>query len=358
MYPHFVRAASALAGGLMLCISPALAQDVPSTADPPRSVDVVEEEITDDEPTLYDQFVERFKTPSFSLGLVVQAVGTFVLEDADAPEPFDIDRARIKLGGQIGGGFGYNLQGDLTRSPALVDARLTYAPAPTLRLLAGRYRVPFSLEETTSSTKIDFVNRARVVRAIAPGRDVGAGVELTTPSEALRFSAGAFNALYDRTHDGEPLGDETSGRLLFAGRLTYHTSSSASSGFRLQVGANASYETPGESDAGDVPTHVIAGADLRLNAGPVLLAAEGLTEYTEADGFEQRRDGYYVTLGYDVHERHRLLARIDAFESSEALLFGYNARLSRAVLIRTNLVVPLDDVAGATTVVVSTQLAF
>jgi hypothetical protein len=42
-----------------------------------------------------------------------------------------------------------------------------------IRVRAGRFKVPFSLEETTGVKHLDFVDRSLAATQLAPGRDVG-----------------------------------------------------------------------------------------------------------------------------------------------------------------------------------------
>ena len=345
---------------LVLLAYPVRAQE---TEPPRRSEEVEAGRTARDEQNRYDRLVERFKTPYFALDLLLQGVGTFAFEESDrTPSAFAVGTARIKVHGTLHRGFGYLLQTDFASSPALLDARVSYAPSETFRVQAGRYRVPFSYERLTSSASTDFISRSRIVRALVPGRAVGAGLRATAVTEALELRMGVFNAVYERTRTGlDAEGEREPGEFLVAGRLAYRSErarQNRTDGWRLTVGTNAGYEATGTSPRGDIPARFIAGVDARLIVGPMLLAAEGLVEYADTDGFERRNDGYYLTAGIDLNDANRLLTRLDVFEGTDQLVLGYNATATRAASFQTNLVVPLDDAPGVTRLVVNVQLAF
>lgn len=311
----------------------------------------------------YDRLVERFKTPYFSLDLLLQGVGTFAFNESDrTPSAFAVGTARIAVHGTLDRGFGYLLQTDVAGSPALLDARVSVAPHATFRAQIGRYKVPFSYEFLTSSASTDFISRSRVVRAVAPGRAVGVGLEATALAEAVDLRAGVFNAVYERTRRGLVVeGAREPGEFLVAGRLAYRSErarQNRTDGWRLTIGTNAGYEASGASPCGAIPARLIVGADARLLVGSVLLAAEGLVEYVHLAGFEQRSDGFHVTAGVDLTDAHRVLARLDVFEGTEQLVVGYNATVTRAASFQANLVAPLGEAPGVARLVVNAQLAF
>ncbi len=289
----------------------------------------------------YDALVGQFQRDYLRFTALVQIVPQFPFEDAEGDQGgFAVSTARFGIGGRLDGGIGYRLQTDFAKAPAVLDAFVSYQPGDAATFLVGQYKAPFSYEFLTSAAAIDFVNRARVVRALAPGRQVGASVRVPLAGEALALRAGVFNATFRRTTDGETVSQSQRGGFLLAARA--QSTLAPAGGPTLIVGANVSYDTPDLSDAFDVPGRLLVGADARLRFGRLLVAAEGIVEQTQGDAFPDR-DGFYVTAGVDLGPSNRLLVRLDEFDGSSELLLGYNLSVTRAAGFQANVLLPLDD---------------
>ena len=232
---------------------------------------------------------------------------------------------------------------------------MSYRPSEAARFLVGRYKAPFSFELLTPAANIDFVNRARVVRALAPGRQVGASVRAQLAGEALALRAGVFNASFNRTPDGGTVGQAERGGFLLAGRV--QSTLRPADGTALVLGANVAYDTPDTADALDVPGRLLVGADARLRAGPFLFAAEGIVEEVADEAFPDR-DGFHLTTGYDLNASNRLLVRLDEFRESAEVLLGYNLSVTRAAAFQANLILPTSDGAEATQALLNFQFGF
>jgi phosphate-selective porin OprO and OprP len=61
-----------------------------------------------------------------------------------------------------------------------------------LRVRAGRFKVPFSVEQLTSGADLDFIRRASVVTDLSPARDVGVMLHGRLADKALKYEAGMF----------------------------------------------------------------------------------------------------------------------------------------------------------------------
>ncbi|MGB3541729.1 hypothetical protein, partial [Rubrivirga sp.] len=123
------------------------------------------------------------------------------------------------------------------------------------------------------------------------------------------------------------------------------------------------YEFPdgGPIEDGPVPDRILVGGDLRLRVGPLLIAGEAISELVDGPGgFAGNRTGLYGTVGLDVADDHRVLARLDHFDGSNDLLLGYNTSFSQAAAGQLNLGLPLDDdgAPGRTRVLINVQVAF
>ena len=73
------------------------------------------------------------------------------LEQTGAIDGFDIRRARVDLKGIISPYWGYRVQFDLAGTPKLIDAYAELKVNDYLNITFGQAKIPFSLENITSS---------------------------------------------------------------------------------------------------------------------------------------------------------------------------------------------------------------
>ncbi len=262
---------------------------------------------------------------------------------------FRIAAARASVRATLGGRYGLFLRTDLSRTPALLDAELSARVSPALRVDAGRFKTPFSYELLSSRAGLDFADRSRVVRALAPNRRTGVEATLSIlPREALTVTAGVF--------DGRGLGadgsgdDGSTGARLVAARVQAHMppALARATGLRGTAGVNIAHEGP---DAfvrtGIGAARTLVGADARLRLGRVVVAGEWIGETlrraTDATGTRvaaDGRSGYYATAAVDLTPDHRALVRLDRFEGASEVIGGLNVSLTPAVTAQVNAIVP------------------
>ena len=333
---------------------------VPASAQerPVEEADLPGGQTQTDEGRLYDSLVAQFQREYLRFTALLQVAPTIPFEEAEGNEGrIEIAAARFGIGGRLGGGVGYRLQTEFARSPAVLDVYISYG-SDDVRVVVGRQKAPFSYEFLTSAADIPFVNRSRAVRALAPGREVGVEVQATSASSPLSLRAGVFNATQRRTAQGAPVSQAQRGGVLVVGRA--QGAFDVGGGGALTVGTNVGYDTPDTSDEVEAPGRFLLGADARFRLGALLLSGEYLYARTgeAVRPLPRDREGGYATVGYDLSADDRVLARLDVFEGSEEVLFGYNRALTRAASFQANLVVPLDDAAEPFGALANFQLAF
>jgi phosphate-selective porin OprO/OprP len=90
------------------------------------------------------------------------------------------------------------------------DVRITRA----LHVRAGHFKVPFSMEQLTSGTELDFIARTAAVSDLSPSRDLGVMLHGRVAQRALKYEAGLFEA------DGTTRLWATNAVRTLAGRIT------------------------------------------------------------------------------------------------------------------------------------------
>lgn len=129
---------------------------------------------------------------------------------------FDWARRRIGIDGVLFTRFEFQvereLQDDSPWRDIYGDVRLSQA----VRIRAGRFKVPFSTEQTTSAFDLDFLERAPSVSVLSSGRDLGVMVHGRLAHRSLKYEAGLF-----RSGEGLDLPTPDSRLRTAAGRVTF-----------------------------------------------------------------------------------------------------------------------------------------
>jgi phosphate-selective porin OprO/OprP len=142
------------------------------------------------------------------------------LRDSEAPfgdeertDRLDIARRRLGVAGEIRNLVGFQVEAEVGSDNPWRDVYVNYRQFDVVQVQGGKFKLPFSLDENTSSTNLDFVNRSRAASQLAPGRDVGVMVHGRLLRRMLGYEAGVFNrdgdnartADSDRVHGGHTL---------------------------------------------------------------------------------------------------------------------------------------------------------
>lgn len=225
-------------------------------------------------------------------------------------------RARLSARGRLYRDWDYNVTLDFTGalndvnnadSVELWQALVSYSGIRAVKIKAGQFFEPFSLEAATSSRVITFMERG-LPYTFSPGRSVGIGIA-AAPAKGLTLEAGGFT---------EDLSSSSNLKRAFTGRVAYAPIDTK--GRLLHLGAGASYRVPGdntlryrarpESDLApawfstgtirNVDNITLTGLEAATVKGPVSLQAEYVrSAVRRSDGRQQRNmDGYYVYVSW------------------------------------------------------------
>jgi phosphate-selective porin OprO/OprP len=273
---------------------------------------------------------------------------------------FDIARRRVGVEGRIAGVLDFQVEHEIGDDDPWRDVFANYRRYTAVRVQAGKFKLPFSLDENTSTANLDFVYRSRAATQLAPGRDQGVMVHGRVADRLLRYEAGFF------AHDGKNARtknpEHVYGENTIAARLTAYpfvNSKSALNDFQIGVAFTTSDVPEGISgvrgrtvmDSGFYPADFWVrgarhryGLEARWRPGPFSVRAEYIRVTTERLGQSVEdtdlsplvSNGWYVsgtwlvtgekkTAGGDAPRRPFLRGGIGAVELAarvEDLTFG------------------------------------
>lgn len=121
-----------------------------------------------------ESFRDQFKNDYFSVGSLLQTTGEYQPERRSGNDynGFSVNIARFQIYGEVDG-LGYQLQANLIRNPAIIDANIYYNLTSEVAGKAGLFKSPFSGEFLRSAAALDFVTRSTAVNQLAPNRQIG-----------------------------------------------------------------------------------------------------------------------------------------------------------------------------------------
>lgn len=236
------------------------------------------------------------------------------VEDGTATS-FDIPRLRLTFkGGMFRPWLKYELQFEMSRtggeaSSKIKDAVIEIVGSPLATLKLGQFKVPFSLQELTSSGRLQFVDRAITNAKFAPARDTGLALAGTTSNKRFGYTVGAFNGSGEsRQQDDEallwaarvwfdPLGEYKLSESAADGpdRAILHVGFGYRTGEAIRGTATAGiFEDPDDQSAGNVE---LAFAWKRLFAtGEVFVMSDELQNPATAADVDS--EGFHAQVGF------------------------------------------------------------
>ena len=104
-------------------------------------------------------------------------------DDTDGANGFDVRRARLDVRGNVTKPLEYRIHLEFANSPRVLDANINWKIKPNLTLMAGQYKIPFSLENPYNPNVLEMIENSLVITHLvnysdvsgisANGRDVG-----------------------------------------------------------------------------------------------------------------------------------------------------------------------------------------
>lgn len=210
---------------------------VPGDDDPPAQQEAAQPSEPRGEPPGGFIWAEHpaFESPEFRIELHVKVQqdvrASYAGADVTAGlTPYELQRSRIGLQGEFLRHIEFEIERDFAQPPLTpedvlaelspktpwkdVYVNVTYVKRAQVK--AGRFKIPFGLDELTGITHIDFVYRSLGAEYLAPGRDTGVMVHGRFFKKALNYWIGAFE------HDGDNARSKKiyGGNRTFSGRFT------------------------------------------------------------------------------------------------------------------------------------------
>lgn len=253
----------------------------------------------------------------------------------NSTDGFRIRRARLSLGGEILRNIHYKLQVDAVKSPILLDAQIEIHLKTQVKLRFGQFKVPFSLENLTSSSALDTISRSQTVEKLCPGRDIRAsgrdiGVILNGGFSWVEYALGIFNGSGINQNDSNEQKD-------IAGRLVFYPVDSLSFGLSYYRGGYSLQQ------GGPILDKKRTGLEIAFVQKKLSLKGE----YIFASDENDERNGWYVQGGYAlILERIQAIVKYDSVDKNadilegriEAITIGLNWFFSKNTKLQINYV--------------------
>lgn len=114
----------------------------------------------------------------------------------DTRKVFQGRRLRFGVDGSLFRDLVYTIKVETRKGAEFRDVFLKYQRFGSFQVQAGRFKIPFGLDQLTDSGMLDFVHRSRIGSIVAPGRDTGAMVTGDMQESKIHYAVGVF------LHDG------------------------------------------------------------------------------------------------------------------------------------------------------------
>jgi len=231
---------------------------------------------------------------------------------------FDIRRARVDLKGSVTPFFSYRLQADLVDKPKLIDAYGEIKLADYFSITAGQFKIPFSMENLTSSNKLEMIDRSQVVEALVArskdvignqnGRDIGvqvSGVFLKVKDiSVIEYRLGVFNGSGINVADTANNEKDISGRLIFTPVKGFSFGGSFYSGWEKSIKPDVAGKGQTRNRFGGEASYVLNRFSLK---GEYIAGKDGKTN----------REGWYIQTGYFViPQKLQVLGKYDVYDTN------------------------------------------
>ena len=294
-----------------------------------------------DEP-LTDEIRELYKSDAFNIGFLLQSEALFTEGDDNAlgETGFGLGPTRLRFDGMTDGGFMYEMDLELRRSPLIWDASIYYVASDAFELEAGMHKADIGLDLQPGPGKIDFIDRAQLINIMTNRREVG--VSARGQLDQFDYTVGVYNGT------GRDLDND--GNLMYLLKAGY-TFEFDNDGVLYVVANGALNGTVGEEIAGLTTNgdRLTYGGYLDYESDSWFGAFEVLATTFETNDLaatpptvEETILGTYITLGNKITEKDELLGRWEYIgydfqdRESNLLILGWNHQFTSVMSLQIN----------------------
>jgi phosphate-selective porin OprO/OprP len=139
-------------------------------------------------------------------------------EDSAEVSTTDLGKRRIGVSGEIANLIEFQIERELTDNDPWRDVYGEYKQFAVARVRGGKFKIPFSLDENTGASRLDFMYRSLAATHLAPGRDIGVMAFGRVWKRLIGYEAGVFEHDGKNARTNNP--DKVFGGQTRAGRVT------------------------------------------------------------------------------------------------------------------------------------------
>jgi phosphate-selective porin OprO and OprP len=287
------------------------------------------------------------------------------LQESGKNDYAEVRRARFIVSGNVTSAWEYRLHVEFVSSPKILDAFAVYKPFPFLKLQAGQFKIPFSLENLASSKNMETINRSNVVEALVArghdvvgnqnGRDIGiqASGSFWKNNDAyiVDYFIAGLNGNGINTADNNEAKD-------LAARLVFHPVKKLEFGASYYNGYDK-YGTP------ESKNHIRTRIGYELSY--IYKFASIATEYISGEDGGIKKYGYYVQMSaYLYKNKLQLVGRYDFLDadsnkknnSTTDYLGGINFNFNENVKLQADITHKEEETFSINNDIINIQLQF
>jgi phosphate-selective porin OprO and OprP len=244
-----------------------------------------------------------------------------ILDEKGKKDGFDIRRARLDLKGTVSPYFAYRLQTDFADKPKIIDAYGEIKLADYFMITAGQFKIPLSLENLTSSNKLEMIDRSQVVEALVArskdaignhnGRDIG--VQISGSFLKIKgmpfaeYRVGVFNGSGINAADTANEAKDIAGRILLTPVKGLSIGAAYYNGWDKALKPDVAGKSQARNRFG-----------LELSYVATRLSVRG--EYLKGKDGKTNRAGWYLQTGYFlIPSKLQLLAKYDSYDTNTSV---------------------------------------
>ncbi len=242
------------------------------------------------------------------------------LDEPGKKDGFDIRRARLDVKGSFTPYFGYRLQTEFADKPKIIDAYTEVKIADYFTITAGQFKIPFSLENLTSSNKLEMIDRAQAVEALTArgkdvignqnGRDLGIQIggvivkSKTTNLPVLEYRLGVFNGSGINVADTANEAKDFGGRLIVSPLKGLSIGGGFYNGWDRAIKPDVKGKSQKRNRIGIDANYTTQRLSLK---GEYIHGVDGITD----------KNGWYLQAGYFfIPQKLQVLAKYDTYDPS------------------------------------------